>query len=157
MNTNIILLINSILIFIFILLQFISKFAKKTPGDNILIPITPETKKSDMILINEAIEQAIYKSLHFFVLKDFKFSDKCKVTLFKSGRYRDLINYLLRPDIFITENINGDIRDISFFDYFFQRVYLSYICETSNNIKSLLFKYISGKTIDNYNNPKAKP
>ena len=160
-NANTMLIIDSCLIFIisiyFILSKIKGLWSKSKKDELPMIPITPETKQSDMQLVYESMDKAIIKSLYFFVMKDFKFSDKCSVKQYNSEKYRDLINYLIRPDIFITETIDNESRDISFFDYFFNKVYLFYISETSSNIKNLLFKYFSGKTIENYNNPKAKP
>ena len=161
MFSNTLLILNTCFIGIIILYFILSKiknflFDSKKDFSG-MIPITPETKESDMKLVYESMDKAIIKSMYFFVMKDFKFSDKCSVKQYNSEKYRDLINYLIRPDVYITESIDGKSRDISFFDYFFNKVYLFYISETSSNIKSLLFKYFSGKTIENYNNPKSKP
>lgn len=121
------------------------------------VPVTPETKIQDMSLVYEAMNRSITKALYYYAMKDLVFSQKCKVRLYTSGKYRDLISYLIRDDVFFTITENGKERDIKLFDCFFQKVYLFYISETSPNIKNLFFKYFSGLTIDNYDNPKAKP
>jgi hypothetical protein len=151
-----------IVFFLSILLLIISAKYKKirtnNESDKNIIPIDPETKERDLSLVYEAIDNAINKTLYYYAIKDLNFSEKSKVKLYNSGHYRDLINYLIRDDIFFTETMeDGTIKNISFFDCFFQKVYLHYVTETSKNIKSLFFKYYSGLSIEDYGNENAKP
>ena len=113
---------------------------KKSQEDSIpQISITPQSKESDLKLVFDAMDRSITKALYHFAMKDFHFSDKCKVQLYSSKNYRDLIAYLIRDDIFFTEtDENGIKRDISFFSCFFQKVYLYYVSETSKNVKNLI-------------------
>lgn len=140
----------------FFLLLFAGK-GKKGHADKPIIDVNPEQKEKDMKLVMEAIDRSIGKSLYFFLMKDFSFSPKCKVQMYTAGHYRNLITYLLRNDVFFTETDETGERNVSFFECFYNKVYLYYVSETSIHIKSLLFKYYSGLTIDNYDNPKAKP
>lgn len=114
--------------------------------DEMMIPLSPEQKKSDMSMVYEAIDEAINKSLSIYVSKDIQFSENSKVKMFVSGHYRDLISYLLRPDV--TFDDNGTVTP--FLNYFVNRVYMIYISETSEFVKSLLFKYYSGFSTDTY-------
>lgn len=114
--------------------------------DEMMIPLSPEQKKSDMSMVYEAIDEAINKSLSIYVSKDIQFSENSKVKMFVSGHYRDLISYLLRPDV--TFDDNGSVTP--FLNYFVNRVYMIYISETSEFVKSLMFKYYSGFSTDTY-------
>lgn len=130
----------------FILLYIGLKPLFSPKPDEMMIPLSPEQKKSDMSMVYEAIDEAINKSLSIYVSKDIQFSENSKVKMFVSGHYRDLISYLLRPDV--TFEDNGIVTP--FLNYFVNRVYMIYISETSNFVKSLLFKYYSGFSTDNY-------
>lgn len=114
--------------------------------NEMMIPLSPEQKKSDMSMVYEAIDEAINKSLAIYVSKDIQFSENSKVKMFVSGHYRDLISFLLRPDV--TFDDNGTVTP--FLNYFVNRVYMIYISETSEFVKSLMFKYYSGFSTDTY-------
>lgn len=114
--------------------------------NEMMIPLSPEQKKSDMSMVYEAIDEAINKSLSIYVSKDIQFSENSKVKMFVSGHYRDLISFLLRPDV--TFDDNGTVTP--FLNYFVNRVYMIYISETSEFVKSLMFKYYSGFSTETY-------
>lgn len=122
------------------------------------LPINPETRNSDMKMVNDAIDVAICKSLYYYTERDIYFSEKSPVKSCLKGHFRDLIGFLLRSDLTIDETLEDNtVIHHSFFDLFVQRVYLLYNSETSKNIKQLFFKYYSGFTFFNYNNKKATP
>lgn len=120
----------------------------------IAMGISPETKVSDMTLVFDSMERAVIRSLLYYVFKDFNFSEKSKVKHFYSGHYRDLISCLLNPGVLLTDTIDGEEITRQFMSVFVQRVYLLYIAETPESIKSLFFKYYSGYNIEDYNKEK---
>lgn len=149
--------ISFILAICIVILSFkrVKSYEKKPES---IVPIDPDTKERDLSLVFEAIDNAITKTLYYYVIKDLKFSDKSKVSIYNSGHYRDLINYLIRDDIFFTEIMeDGSSKNVTFFDCFFQKVYLHYTSETSINIKSLFFKYYSGISIADLGKKGVKP
>lgn len=116
------------------------------------LPLTPDQKKSDMDLVCSALDEAFNRTLFDFASKDIYFSENSKVQMCVRGRYRDLIGYLLRPDI--TFEDQGIIQPV--LTYFVSKVYVVYISETSTFIKNLLFKYYSGFSSSNYFTKKKK-
>lgn len=163
MNTNNILLIIVICLVITILINIFkdlfNRFFNKNDNEK-TIKVTPEEKDSDMSLIYEALDLYILKELHNFSTKDFTFTDKSDVKGLYSGNYRMLIRCLLSPNQIINLNDGGDKEELrTLFHIFINKIYLNYISETSNNIKSLLFKYYSGYTKDDYfiEDKKKKP
>lgn len=121
-----------------------------------ITPITPESRKSDLTLVYDSIDRAIVKTLYEFSSKDHHFSNDCPVKACIYGHYRDLISYLLRPDIVLDSTINDDGK-VSFFETFVINVYYRYISETSESIKNLFFKYNSGYTMETYMNKSKIP
>ncbi len=120
--------------------------------------ISPETKASDMTLVFESMERSVIKSLLYYVFKDIKFGDKSEVKQYYSGHYRDLISFLLNPRVSFSDEVDGVIQYNSFLSVFIQRVYLLYLAETPESIKSLFFKYYSGYNIEEYNKKnRSKP
>ena len=153
----IITIINIVLISILIINLIISSFSKKTSKKEIHFEkVTPEDKQIYMSMIYEALDYYILKELHNFTLKDFTFTDN---TILPKNHYRDLIKDLLSPSKFIKSELNDKENDENmFFNIFINRIYLNYVSETSENIKSLFFKYYSGYTKDEYFlNKKEKP
>ena len=132
-----------------------SKLFYKTDNSPI-ISVTPEEKESDMSLIYEALDIFILKELHNFSTKDFTFSDDSTIKELFKNNYRMLINCLLSPNQFIENELTTGKEYRSFFSIFVNKVYLNYVAETSNNIKSLLFKYYSGYTKEDYFNDDKK-
>ena len=132
-----------------------SKLFYKTDNSPI-ISVTPEEKESDMSLIYEALDIFILKELHNFSTKDFTFSDDSTIKELFKNNYRMLINCLLSPNQFIENELTNGKEYRSFFSIFVNKVYLNYVAETSNNIKSLLFKYYSGYTKEDYFNDDKK-
>lgn len=154
-----------VLLIMSITLNIFNKFKKNKPS-NIIIPINPEEKKSDMKLICETLDTYILKELHYFTTKDFVFDPSSDVKKLFMNNYRLLIKCLLSPKQIISSEYIDDKKESSlFFSLFINRIYLNYISETSDNIKSLLFKYYSGYTKYDYfnrdkkqqNNPSALP
>lgn len=141
---------------------FLNKIFNNKNDNEKVIKVTPEEKDSDMSLIYEALDLYILKELHNFSTKDFKFTDKSDVKELYSGNYRMLIRCLLSPNQIINLNSGGEKQELrSLFHIFINKIYLNYISETSSNIKSLLFKYYSGYTKDDYfikdKKKKSKP
>ena len=126
-----------------------SKLFYKTDNSPI-ISVTPEEKESDMSLIYEALDIFILKELHNFSTKDFTFSDDSSIKELYKNNYRSLINCLLSPNQFIEIELTTGKEYKTFFNIFVNKIYLNYIAETSKNIKSLLFKYYSGYTKEDY-------
>lgn len=116
--------------------------------------ISPETKINDMTLVFESMERAVVRSLLYYVFKDINFSEKSEVKHYYSGHYRDLISSLLNPKVLFTDIIDGEEITRQFMSIFIQRVYLLYIAETPESIKSLFFKYYSGYNVEEYNKEK---
>ena len=131
-------------------------FHKKDNYNSSVINVTPEEKESDMSLIYEALDIFILKELHNFSTKDFTFSDDSTIKELFKNNYRMLINCLLSPNQFIENELTNGKEYRSFFSIFVNKVYLNYVAETSNNIKSLLFKYYSGYTKEDYFNDDKK-
>ena len=157
----IITIINTVLILVLIIKTLIKSFFKKESNSVHIISVNPEEKKSDMHMIYEALDYFILKELHNFTLKDFSFtSDSTKDYVYKN-HYRDLIKALLSPNQYVKFNFSDEnIPEQQFFNIFINKIYLNYISETSENIKSLLFKYYSGYTKDEYflnKKEKSKP
>ena len=126
-----------------------SKLFYKTDNSPV-ISITPEEKESDMSLIYEALDIFILKELHNFSTKDFTFSDDSSIKELYKNNYRSLINCLLSPNQFIEIELTTGKEYKTFFNIFVNKIYLNYVAETSKNIKSLLFKYYSGYTKEDY-------
>ena len=126
-----------------------SKLFYKTDNSPI-ISVTPEEKESDMSLIYEALDIFILKELHNFSTKDFTFSDDSSIKELYKNNYRSLINCLLSPNQFIEIELTTGKEYKTFFNIFVNKIYLNYVAETSKNIKSLLFKYYSGYTKEDY-------
>ena len=126
-----------------------SKLFYKTDNSPV-ISITPEEKESDMSLIYEALVIFILKELHNFSTKDFTFSDDSSIKELYKNNYRSLINCLLSPNQFIEIELTTGKEYKTFFNIFVNKIYLNYVAETSKNIKSLLFKYYSGYTKEDY-------
>ena len=116
--------------------------------------VSPDSKIQDMTLVYESIERAVLKSLIYYIFKDIKFGSKSPVKEYFSGHYRDLISYLLNPNVTFTDEINGETITRPFSSIFIQRVYLLYLAETPESIKMLFFKYYSGYTVEDYNKDK---
>ena len=136
-----------LILFIFVIIAIFAKdFIPPKNNENMMIPLSPEQKKIEMTMVYDSINEAINKSLYNYVIRDITFGENSKVNLFISGHYRDLISYLLRPDV--TFDDNGEEK--SFLNYFINRVYILYISETSPYVKNLLFKYYSGFSPDTY-------
>lgn len=111
-----------------------------------------------MRLVCDAIHTAIMKTLHYYLSKDIVFSSTSPVSKLISGKYRDLISFLVRSDVTIDDmDEEGNTISKPFSYYFINKVYLTYISETSDYVKSLLFKYYSGYTIDDYPERKKIP
>lgn len=151
MNTSIIIFI--ILLVFSMFLNIYLYFKTKTPPP--MIPLSPDQKREDMELIRQSIDESINKTLYGFLSKDTVFSKNSKVGVLYQGRYRNLISYLLRPDI----TFEDDGEEKPFVTYFIGKVYMTYISETSQYVKSLLFKYYSGFSTNNYftRTKKTKP
>ena len=128
-----------------------SKLFRKKDNSPV-ISVTPEEKESDMSLIYEALDIFILKELHNFSTKDFVFSNDSSIKELYKNNYRSLINCLLSPNQFIEIELTTGKEYRSFFSIFVNKIYLNYIAETSKNIKSLLFKYYSGYTKEDYFN-----
>jgi hypothetical protein len=147
-------LITIIIILTTILIYFVNSYFALSSDLKKLKPlsvmVTPETKANDMSLIYDSIDKALLKSLYYYVCKDIEFDPKSSVKKYFSGHYRDLIAYLVNPDIFITDIIDDEEVRRPFSSVFIQRVYYLYIAETPECIKSLLFKYYSGYTVEDY-------
>ena len=92
----------------------------------------------------------------FYLLKDFVFSNDSSIKELYKNNYRSLINCLLSPNQFIEIELTTGKEYRSFFSIFVNKIYLNYIAETSKNIKSLLFKYYSGYTKEDYFNEDKK-
>lgn len=123
-----------------------------------MAPLSPQEKASDMELVTDAIHTAIMKTLYYYLTKDINFSEKSPIKMLLRGKYRDLITFLLRNDVFIEDiDENGETVTRTLFYYFINKVYLIYISETSAHVKSLLFKYFSGYSIDEYHQKKKGP
>ena len=156
---NIILIICGALLFniLFEITRYMlkSKLFYKTDNSPI-ISVTPEEKESDMSLIYEALDIFILKELHNFSTKDFVFSNNSSIKELYKNNYRSLINCLLSPNQFIEIELTTGKEYRSFFSIFVNKIYLNYIAETSKNIKSLLFKYYSGYTKEDYFNEDKK-
>lgn len=150
----------SLVFMLTMIISFVLKriLTSKNNNQSTTINVTPEEKESDMALIYEALDYYILKELHNFSTKDFNFTIDSDVASVYSGNYRSLIRCLLNPKQFINlnEGIGGEPEHRSFFIIFINKIYLNYIAETSNNIKSLLFKYYSGYTKENYFIDKKK-
>ena len=116
--------------------------------DKMIPQLSPEQEMSDMMLIKNTLNRYIMRILFEFASKDITFSkdSSSSAQIYSKGHYRELIKYLLRPDVLFDDNDNTT----SFFTYFVSRVYIDYISETSSYIKSLLFKYHSGFTSHDY-------
>ena len=112
--------------------------------------ISLDTKTQDMDLVYNSLNRCFLKVLSEFSTRGYDFSSP-EGQKFFPGRYRDLITYLLRPDVKMPRELdNGDIEEVTFFEFFIQKIYLMYISETPESIKRLLYKYYSGYTINNY-------
>jgi len=133
----------------YIIIKIIEKFTnkKQTQTTN----ITPEEKENDLSLIYESLDNCIMTELHKLTIKDFKFDDKCDIKLLTMNSYRNLIRCLLHPQQYIdAELMDGTVEKRVFFQIFINKVYLKYISETPSHIKSLVFKYYSGYTTNEY-------
>lgn len=120
-----------------------------------------QTKESDMDLLYDSLYRCFLTTLKDFSVRDFLFSTSSPISNLYSGKYRDLIQYLLRPDIKLSHPITNpdgseETIDDPFFDYFIKKIYLMYISETPEYIKNLLYKYYSGYTIDTYYDKKKE-
>lgn len=114
-------------------------------------PISIDTREKDIELIDIYLNRCFLKVLQEYLSKEFDFSDTSPVKKFISGRYCDLIQYLLRPDITFEFSFDdGKQIKRSFFETFIEKVYLSFMAETPENIKRLILKYNSGYTIETY-------
>lgn len=111
-----------------------------------MIPLSPDQKRDDMELVCQSINESINKTMCGFLSKDITFSENSKVGNLFKGHYRNFISYLLRPDVTFLDN--GEEKP--FITYFISKVYMTYISETSQTVKSLLFKYYSGFSPINY-------
>lgn len=125
----------------------------KKPNNETQLPYDPtlsiESRRSDLSLVHLHMDRCIIKVLHEYLMKNHTFSDNSSVKFCSSGKYRDLIRYLLRADIFF--DLEEDNR-VTFFETFIIKIYFMYISETSPGVKNLFYKYYSGYTIDDYNN-----
>lgn len=147
-------LITIIIILTTLLIYFVINFFSLNADFKKLKPlsvmVSPESKAKDMALIYDAIDRALLKSLYYYVCKDIKFDPKSSVKEYFSGHYRDLIAFLLNPQIYITDTIDSEEIRRPFSSVFIQRVYYLYIAETPECIKSLFFKYYSGYSVEEY-------
>ena len=134
----------------FYIKELFGKYFKKADNKPSLVPINPEEKDSDMSMIYEALDFYILRNLHAYTTKDIVFSENSTIDIVPKNHYRDLINALINPKQFIEIEIMDEKIEKQFFTIFLNKVYLDYSAETSNNIKSLLFKYYSGYTKDTY-------
>lgn len=143
-----------VLILIIAVISLIISFGNKrlismlsnVPPSNLSLDL----KTQDMDLVYNSLNRCFLKVLSEFSTRGYDFSSPEGQKYFP-GRYRDLITYLLRPDVKISRELdNGEIEEVSFFEFFIQKIYLMYISETPENIKRLLYKYYSGYSINNY-------
>lgn len=139
-------MISMLFITIMILILFIKSFLPPKTDENTMIPLSMEQKRSDMELVYSAINDAINKSLYYYVSKDITFSSSSKVKTCIRGHYRDLISCLIRPDVTFEDDGKVEI----FLNYFINRVYMIYVSETSMYVKNLLYKYYSGFSPETY-------
>lgn len=112
--------------------------------------LSMETKYRDMDLVYNSIHRCFLKIFIEFASKDFQFSSPKDLKLY-SGRYRELIKDLIRPDVKLERyESDGKAIETTLFEHFIKKVYLMYISETPENIKKLAFNYYSGYNISNY-------
>lgn len=165
METSSILLITSGVFIVILLTLLVILFLQYTKAKDSLKQILPmtstmdiNTKNSEMKIVDDAIRKALIKAYQFFINRSINFSNESPNKLYLAGKYRDLIRYLLRPEMTIEWYDKDDsVSNISFFKYFVQKVYLIYISETSEAIKSLLFKYHSGFDVVTYTSDNENP
>lgn len=152
MKNNIFLILIFVSTFISIIVLFLkTKSIKDIIKISNLGVLSVESREKDLSLIDVYLNHSFLKVLQEYLAKDLEFSEESPVKKFISGRYCDLIQYLLRPDItFNFKFDDGTEIKRSFFESFIEKVYLLFTAETPENIKNLILKYYSGYTIDTY-------
>lgn len=149
------------IVFIFMFLMFVmiiimsmeTRSIKATLRSPDMIPtsLSVESREKDLNLIDVYLNNSFLKVLQEYLSKDLDFSENSPVKKYISGRYCDLIQYLLRPDIkFKFKFDDGTEVTRSFFETFIEKVYLLFLSETPERVKKIILKYYSGYTIDTY-------
>lgn len=115
---------------------------------------TPSEIDLNRILQNQTIVEYFinkyyYETLFYYLNKDITFDDNSVVKIQAKYKYRDCIRNLMRPNVFY--------GNLVFKNTFIQRIYLLFVTQVPNDIKSLIYSYNSGYTIDNYWNKKKEP
>src|SRR5574344_2079298 len=140
-----------IIIVIVIILVLICKFMIKPKTACFPPGYTQENIDTEMNIVTTALNKCIIKCLYTLCNTNYTFSRSTSgISEISAGNYKGIVNALIRPDVYIDEN------QTTFFNAFLTKVYLLYISETSNTIKSIYFKFYSGYTIDTYKNTKNK-
>lgn len=146
---NIFILILFIIEIILILRTFIYPIFFKSKSNN--APMVGEINQtivdSEMAVVTNVIDKCIIKTLYEFIGKDHKFGKGSSVPNISWGNYKALIDALIKTNVYL-----DDDNKVSFFNAFSTKVYLTYVSETSDYIKSLFFKYCSGKDLNNQKN-----
>ena len=132
------------IIIIFIKIKSMENFLKST--DMLPVSMSVESREKDICLIDLYLNRCFLKTLQEYLSKNLEFSENSPVQKYFSGKYCDLIQYLLRPDI--TFNFKFETR--SFFESFIEKVYLLFLAETPEKVKNIILKYFSGYTIETY-------
>lgn len=149
------------IVIVFMLLMFVmiiimsmeTKSIKETLRSPDMMPVllSVESRDKDLNLIDVYLNNSFLKVLQEYLSKDLEFSESSPVKKYLSGKYCDLIQYLLRPDItFNFKFDDGSEVTRSFFETFIEKVYLSFLSETPEKVKKIILKYYSGYTIDTY-------
>lgn len=131
---------------------FTALFGNNTNVDSVS-SISMESRYNDMRLVNMCIDRCIIKTLYKYCNSDLTFTKKSAVSTLSNGSYRNCIDCLLRPNVYISDNE-------SFFTVFSTNVYMSFISEVSEPIKKIIFKYWTGYDIGTYfdkDKKKIKP
>ena len=145
------------MIIIFIKIKSMENFLKST--DMLPVSMSVESREKDICLIDLYLNRCFLKTLQEYLSKNLEFSENSPVQKYFSGKYCDLIQYLLRPDItFNFKFDDGSEETRSFFESFIEKVYLLFLAETPEKVKNIILKYFSGYTIETYFlKQKSKP
>ena len=95
---TIILLLSTIALYLRLKLSHLVEVMEKLSSP----PIDQASIDFEKGLIRSAIDHALMRALYYYGTIDIKFSETSPVKNFYKGHYRDLVTYLLRQDVLIT-------------------------------------------------------